>query len=268
MKRSSILLAGVGLLVLGIAACLPILGIDVAIRLRPEEAWIVEMELKLASSANALIDASYISSLEQEFASQGMTAEIGELRSDGDGNLILPIALEGSGLATLNELIFSDPDRGFSRVEDKPGRLRLFGEMDYSMGAYPVTVRIRAARVISTNGQREGFNTVVWTNPQGALEGEFDTNTNLAIYITMAGVGLMGTGAVLGLARRGKRSQPVMPPAPYFQSQTALNPKPEYPLQPLPPSLPMTAPQRFCIHCGKPQPAQAGFCPHCGKSSV
>jgi len=252
------LLSLAGIIILSIAACLPILGMDVAVRLKPDEAWAVKIELKLDSSAAALIDQSYFTELEQDFTQEGIDAEIGDTRTDSDGNLIVPISLSGSGFDKLNEAVFSNSSTGFSAVDNKSGRVALRGSLDGTLGMYPITFRVTAARVISSNGQKDGLNSVIWTNPQGLLQAEFDTNSNLALYLIAAGTLLLVVGGVVAVAQRSKQVRPALAGvgyAPFSPPQSAA---------PVPAQLPSSA-QRFCVHCGQPHPAAAGFCPHCGK---
>ncbi|HEY9089211.1 MAG TPA: hypothetical protein VIO36_13665 [Anaerolineaceae bacterium] len=258
MRRSLLLRSLAGMIILSVAACLPILGMDVAVRLKPDQAWTVKVEMKLAASAAAMIDQSYFTQLEQEFTQEGIDAEIGDPRTDSDGNLIVPISLSGSGFDKLNEAVFSNSNTGFSAVENKPGRVVLRGSLDGTLGMYPITFRVTAARVISANGQKDGLNSVVWTNPQGVLQAEFDTNSNLALYLIAAGALLLVVGSVVAIAQRSKPARPAVTGAGYA---------PFSPSQPAPPvraQLPSSG-QRFCVHCGQPHPAAAGFCPHCGK---
>jgi hypothetical protein len=210
----------------------------------PEQIAVGQVQQSLAEMVNSL-------------RSQGINAEWKQSDPDANSNVPFSIHIEGQGYELFNDAVFGGSTvlaTGFSEDYIKPGDdENVFFQLNpvNVTTAKNTTVTLKGGKIISTNGIKQGSNTVVWNNPTGVMEAEMEQPTEGGwLFFSVIGMLVLGigVGGYVYLLKHRRISAPIYP---QMQAQPFSHPS-----------------NAFCHRCGETLPQQAVFCPNCGNQRL
>lgn len=180
--------------------------------------------------------------LEQQATAEGAKFSWRKENSKNANEVAYRISIGGTGYGSLADSYGINVQK--TQYEGKDA-LSIAANPNYDLSGVQNTVRLHVGKILQTNNQRVGNNTIVWTGMetlQAIITPASSTNwlTILLIVLALAAVAAL---ALVFLRRR-----------PASQVVTTTSPSP------------VVQAGGFCAHCGQPTQAGARFCMSCGQA--
>lgn len=240
------------ILLVFISSCYPLQSSDIELNLHPDQKWDLQIRMVFDPlddpSAPVLIQ-QYLQETLSQMQTQGVVVEWAAKNQDAQGYLPYEIKMEGQGYELLNQAIF---DPGTLTVDTTNGRNRIkFSSSSYQLSmneAVQSTFRLKAGKIIATNGIQRGSNSVEWQNPDGQLEAVFHEPTSGGTAFLVVSLVFTLLAVSYFAYRRFQQSKAIPQRIQNFTTPTAV--------------------RRFCQNCGAACPPEAVFCPACGAKQI
>lgn len=215
-----------------VSSCLDIYTQDTQLTLKPN-GWTMQIELVLSGGSLEEVRSQLLyvmADIETGAVENGIMVDW-NVKPIDDGFFRATIDMKGKDYESLDVVL---DDNVITPDPSNPKQLVFLTWYDGS-GTKSNSFTLRGAKVIDTNGVRQGRNTVVWNDPHEQLYARINKpNTNIFPYLLgIAFVGIL----VLGISRRQHQKR-----------ATQLRYTPQ-----------------VCAYCGTSVTADTNFCQNCGK---
>jgi predicted nucleic acid-binding Zn ribbon protein len=179
--------------------------------------------------------------VEQQAVSENARFSWGKERSRNANEVVYRITVGGTGYEKLANLFGIDIQKTKYRGQDA---LSISAEPNYDLSDMQNTVRLHVGKILQTDNQRSGNNTIVWTGTerlQAIVTPASSTNWPTILLLVLA-LAAVAVGALIVWRRR---------PAGQVAAVVTATP---------------AAAGGFCPACGQPIQPGARFCMHCGQA--
>jgi len=214
----------IGLLVILVLLLAGCVHIRQEVTLMPDEEWKADVKITFPASTVEQLGEEMMQDQDADFEEQtaeaerrGVHAEM-EMRTEGNGDVVYSMKLEGSGYDLLNEFVFdsqatfSDAGDGKVQVNYDAGDMTAFAEMG---GSY--TLVFNAGQIHSSNATKTSGGTATWENPAEPIQIELTPGSPpaaggfpwLIVILVIIGIVVVAVVVIGLLYLRGRRiSQP------------------------------------------------------------
>jgi len=180
--------------------------------------------------------------MQQQAQAQGAKFSWRKVNSKSADEIVYRISVSGTG----NENLATSYNINIQKTQYQgQDALSVSASPNYDLSGVQNTVRLHVGKILQTNNQRSGNNTIVWTGNETlqAIVTPASSSNWLVILLVVLAVAAVAAIAFVFLRRR-----------PAGQVATATT------------AMPIIKTGAFCPHCGQPVQPGAKFCMSCGQA--